>query len=369
MPLTDRANALHVRLVETRRSHRQIEHVLATLLAELDDGSLYRPLGYVSLAEYASEVLDLTARQARELARLGRRLPELPDLDAAMAAGELDWTKAREVARVATPATVAAWVARAKAVSCRTLEQQVAEAHVGHAPPEEGEVRAPARRRLVFEMEASDAEAVLDALAMLRARTDLKSSEVEDGALLAALARTALRDAEPVSAPTGEPYRIVVEHCPDCGRDTHPHGEVSETVAQEAPCDAEVIDMRPGPARGHATRTIPPAVRRAVFARDGWRCAVPGCCSRLWLHLHHWNPRARGGGHVEANLVTLCAAHHRAVHDGLIALERLADGRLVITHADGRRRVGPPSFHPRGSGAPLHGEVLPSDSSPPGSSA
>lgn len=342
-PMSDhpRARALHLRLVAARRAHRQSEHQLATLLAELDEASLYRPLGYVSLAEYAGKVLDLSSRQARELARLGRRLPALPELDAAMAAGELDWTKAREIARVANAETVAAWVARAREVSSRELERQVAVTHVGHPPPDEmADEPMPARRRLVFEMEASDAEAVFDVLAMLRAKAGLKASEVEDGALLAALARTMLREAEPVDAPTGEPYRVVVQHCPDCGRDTHPQGEVSETVASEARCDAEVIDMRPGPKRGHAASSIPPAVRCAVFVRDGWCCATPGCESRLWIHLHHWLPRSRGGGNDEDNLVTLCAAHHRALHDGTLALERLPDGRIRVTHGDGRTCVG-----------------------------
>lgn len=359
-----RARALHLRLVAARRAHRQAEHQLATLLAELDQASLYRPLGYVSLAEYAGKVLDLTPRQARELARLGRRLAVLPELDAAMAAGELDWTKAREVARVASPQTAAAWVARAREVTARELERQVAVTHVGHPPPEEMEDEpTPARRRLVFEMEASDAEAVFDALAVLRARSGLKASEVEDGALLAALARTMLREAEPVDAPTGEPYRVVVQVCPACGRDSHPQGEVSETVAAEARCDAEIIDLRPGPHRGRAASSVPPAVRRAVFARDGWCCAVPGCTSRLWLHLHHWKPRSQGGGNDEHNLVTLCAAHHRALHDGTLAIELLADGRIRVTHGDGRTCVGergrrgaavraPPPEGPRAGPAP-----------------
>jgi 5-methylcytosine-specific restriction endonuclease McrA len=39
-------------------------------------------------------------------------------------------------------------------------------------------------------------------------------------------------------------------------------------------------------------------VRRehAVFARDDWRCSVPGCSSFRNLHDHHIVARALGGG-------------------------------------------------------------------------
>ncbi len=60
-------------------------------------------------------------------------------------------------------------------------------------------------------------------------------------------------------------------------------------------------------------KPIPRAHR--VFARDGWRCTVPGCSSYASLHAHHLRFRSAGGGEELANLTTLCAAHHlRGVH-------------------------------------------------------
>ena len=90
-------------------------------LAELWEDGLFRPLGYASVEEYSAAVLDLTARQTRELLRIGRALPGLPLLSATMEAGELDWTKARELVRVLTPDNEEAWIALAKQVPCRVL--------------------------------------------------------------------------------------------------------------------------------------------------------------------------------------------------------------------------------------------------------
>jgi 5-methylcytosine-specific restriction endonuclease McrA len=192
----------------------------------------------------------------------------------------------------------------------------------------------------MFEVESADAEVLLQALAVLRARSDLKAGEVNDGALLAAMAREVVHDAERPEAPTGERYRVVIEHCPTCRRTVSPEAEVSDTIASEATCDAEIIEMRRGPEQGHMTRAIPPVMRRIVLHRAHWRCEVPHCSNRLWLDIHHVRPRSEGGRNVAENLGVVCCAHHRAVHDGALALYRTKDGALAVEHADGRRYVG-----------------------------
>jgi len=72
-------------------------------------------------------------------------------------------------------------------------------------------------------------------------------------------------------------------------------------------------------------------VRRShrVFARDGWRCVVPGCTSMRNLHDHHVVFRSAGGSDELANRVTLCAAHHlRGVHGESVRCLGRAPGAL-----------------------------------------
>ncbi len=341
----DDANTLHENLLANRRAHRQREHQLAVLLAEMADRRLYAELGYASVFDYADRVLDLPARQARDLIRIGRHLPDLPTLAAALADGHLGWTKAREVVSVATPETEAAWVARAVAVPSRVLEQQVARARVGELPPEvpPDPERGPERRRVAFDIQAADLEVLRQALGLMRAQLGVDAAEVDDGVLVAELARQFLdRQAEPSDPPTGERYRVVIQTCPECG-DTHaPLDDVSDTVAAEAACDAEVIDMAPGPTQARSTRVIAPVLRKKLLNRAKWRCEVPGCCGRLWLDVHHLRARADGGGNGVRNLVVLCSGHHRAVHAGGLALERDPDERMIVTHRNGESRRGPP---------------------------
>ncbi len=277
-------------------------------------------------------------------------MPELPRLNAALAAGEVDWTKAREVVRVATAETDASWTERAKTMSARVIERKVAAARIGDPAPTgdaDPELR-PARARHSFEMEAADAEVLYQALALLRARRDLGREEIDDGVLLACMARQLIATADPADtanataeSPTGERYRIVLQQCPSCQRFDAPDAEVSETIAAEGACDAEIIDMRPGPNEGHATRAIPPVLRRKVLHRAGWTCEVPACRNRLWLDVHHTEPWVECRRHDVGKRLVVCGAHHRAIHNGFLSVSVQPDGRVAVGHADGRTSVGP----------------------------
>jgi len=89
-------------------------------------------------------------------------------------------------------------------------------------------------------------------------------------------------------------------------------------------------DVRPRRAR----QDVPPALRRAVLARDR-HCRVPGCSHATFLDVHHIQPLSEGGRNEAANLLGICSAHHRATHRGELLIERDADGTLTFHHADG----------------------------------
>jgi hypothetical protein len=85
---------------------------------------------------------------------------------------------------------------------------------------------------------------------------------------------------------------------------------------------------------GARTRTIPPALRRALHYRDG-SCRFPGCGVRFGQghHIDHW---ADGGPTTLSNLVLLCRRHHRAVHEEGFQVDQQLDGELRFRRPDGR---------------------------------
>jgi hypothetical protein len=84
---------------------------------------------------------------------------------------------------------------------------------------------------------------------------------------------------------------------------------------------------------GARTRTIPPALRRALEHRDQG-CRFPGCGRRFGQghHIRHW---AHGGPTTLSNLTMLCRRHHRAVHEEGFQVERQPDGELSFRRPDG----------------------------------
>jgi HNH endonuclease/Domain of unknown function (DUF222) len=126
---------------------------------------------------------------------------------------------------------------------------------------------------------------------------------------------------------------------------THVSAETSQRLA----CDATRVVMRHDPDGrvtevGARTRTIPPALRRALEHRDKG-CRFPGCGRPFGQghHIRHW---AHGGPTKLSNLTMLCRRHHRAVHEEGFQVERQADGELCFRRPDGRLLAESPALPP-----------------------
>src|SRR6186713_2927480 len=78
----------------------------------------------------------------------------------------------------------------------------------------------------------------------------------------------------------------------------------------------------------------PPALRRAILARDHRCCRVPGCRNAAFVDLHHLHLRSEGGPNHPQNLITLCGAHHRAAHRGQLVVDGTAT-EVRFRHGDG----------------------------------
>jgi hypothetical protein len=107
---------------------------------------------------------------------------------------------------------------------------------------------------------------------------------------------------------------------------------VSAETSRRLCCDAAVVRVqrsRDGSVLdvGRRTRTIPPALRRALEVRDGG-CRFPGCGLRFTEghHIVHWGD---GGETKLSNLVLLCRFHHRAVHEEGFRVKMGRDGQTV----------------------------------------
>ena len=123
--------------------------------------------------------------------------------------------------------------------------------------------------------------------------------------------------------------RCEIEHCTAIAAET----------ARRLCCDTGIVPVVDGPngeplSVGRRTRSIPPAVRRALSNRDR-RCRFPGCTATQSLRGHHVQHWAEGGETSLDNLILLCPTHHRLVHKGGFDVQRIDDGAFRFTNACG----------------------------------
>jgi hypothetical protein len=307
---------------------------------------------------------------------VARALATLPRLAQALSRGEVSYSKVRAITRVATPDTEERLLGVARAGTAVHVERIVRGwRYVDRLAEAEDSARRHQRRALHVYTDdegmviirgrlAPEVGAVLmQALAAGRealyqqARratfSDSPGSELErppieqqDADAMALLAETALHHGiDP--GPPGERYQVVVHVDAAVLADAEQPGQsvleegtrVPAGTSQRLACDASRVIMQHD-ASGRIveiaarTRTIPPALRRALHARDR-TCRFPGCGGRFGQghHIRHW---AQGGPTTLSNLALLCRRHHRAVHEEGYQVERLPDGELRFAHPTGR---------------------------------
>ena len=118
------ARLLEGQLARLVRANGFIDRRIGRGLDALHAGQLYRHLGYVRLADYATERLGMSLRRCQSLLKTERALRDLPSVSAALEAGSLGVSKAQVLAGIATPETQEIWLARAGTQTVRQLEAQ-----------------------------------------------------------------------------------------------------------------------------------------------------------------------------------------------------------------------------------------------------
>jgi 5-methylcytosine-specific restriction endonuclease McrA len=344
---------------------------LLTLIREFDARGGWNT-GFRSCAHWLSWRVGLELGAAREYVRVARALATLPLLAEALGCGELSYSKVRALTRVATPETEARLLAVGRAGATCHVERivrgwrrvdrltEAREAKRRHASralhvhqDEDGMVVI--RGRLEPEIGALVMQALAAARETLyqttRAAATDRASEPptmaqQQADALALIAETALHHELDPGAP-GERYQVVLHVDAPVLADRDQPGQsvledgthVSAETSERLTCDASRILMRHDREGrvvevGARTRTIPPALRRALQHRDQG-CRFPGCGVRIGQghHIRHW---AQGGPTTLSNLAILCRRHHRAVHEEGYHVERRSDGGLRFARPDGQ---------------------------------
>jgi hypothetical protein len=372
------------------------EYRFLALVEAFDREGGWQGEGIHSCAHWLNWRCGLSLGVAREKVRVARALPELPQISEAFREGRLSYSKVRAMTRVANPKNEPTLLNVAFHGTAQHVETQVRlYRHVKRREALEQENHRHAHRELSWHVDdsgywvfrgrltAEQGAVIAKALeaAMERAweerrgepeavekaieRAECISGFAEPVAqrradALERVARSYLAGPE-ANDSTGDRYLINLHtdfatlRADGAGAESNleDQAEIPAETSRRLACDASLIQwLEKEEAEplsvGRKTRSIPPAIRRALQRRDGG-CRFPGCCARRFVDAHHVRHWADGGETRMDNLVLLCRRHHRLVHEGGFGLNAASEGGFRFTLPNGTPLPNAPAGRSRGN--------------------
>jgi len=352
-------------LIETRALKDRVEAVFAEGLRRFDQSGEYAADGAIDLVAWLRSKCKLSGGAAAERVGIARQLQHLPQTSKAFATGELGYQHVAVLARTAEHLG-AAIVRKAEASLLALADTMDPGQFTGVAKNFEHRIDAQAalteanrahQRRYLTISEPLDGIVRIDGLL-----------DAEAGALVRNAVNAGLPPARDDDRTPGQRRadrlvelcqpRVVVGSADGAGPRPHliirttvdtligaagsPGAELdggiipTETVRRIA-CDAAISRIiGKGELEAEltrASRSTPPATRRALAARD--RGCVAEHCNRppQWTDTHHVKHWIDDGPTTMSNLILLCRPHHRKVHEGGWGLQRLTTGRWALVRA------------------------------------
>lgn len=317
-------------------------------LAEIDQRGTYEDAGYLSTTAWLRHRCRISAHEATKRVHRARSLAAMPATRAAYQDGHLTHSVIDQLssARARHPDVFAgheaALVGEVRRLGPRDASRLIAywrQALDHH--DEDGAARHRRRRLSIvstfegmvhgeFELDPEGGEVVMTALQALSETTDRSDERTPAQRRADALVDLCRDYLDHGDAPVrgGEKPHITLlvsletlEHRSGRPCELEQAGVISAGAARRIACDAgisrlitngtsEPLDV------GRRTRTIPPAIRRALMVRDGG-CVIAGCDRPArWCDAHHIQHWLDGGSTALENLELLCRRHHRMQHEG-----------------------------------------------------
>ena len=360
---------------------------LLEMICEFDQDEHWHLDGICSCAHWLNWKCGIGMNAAREKVRVANALGELPKIAASFAKGEISYSKVRAMTRVATADNEDYLLMIAQHGTAYHMEtlvrkyrrakklQELQEANKQHDErslevfyENDGsitlQVRLPAEKGALvlkaIELAMEEEEKVE---ARLKSRADddegidpAMSGELEDEHIpfdhrradaLTNIAESYLANG-PASSSSADRYQVVLHVSAetltnDEGDISHIEDgpRVSAETSRRICCDAGISvlseDEDGTPLNiGRKSRIIPPAMRRALKARDE-NCRFPGCTHKYYIDGHHIKHWSDGGETSLDNLVQLCRHHHRLVHEGGFTCTKNSEGKIEFRNPEGIR--------------------------------
>ncbi|RLA39567.1 MAG: hypothetical protein DRR42_27030, partial [Gammaproteobacteria bacterium] len=349
----------------TRRTLDQLEediislstHINATeyeflvLVREFDLRQGWKAYHFNSCAEWLNMKCGIAPGTAREKIRVANALFDLTATSLAFQKGDLSYSKARSLTRIATPQNEEQLLDYAIPATALQVEDHCRELRNVQRDTSTVDANRLHQQRFLsrslhgdgsmtisVELPRESGELVMKALELALKEMELNpdtfegeaiETEIEDSHLakqadaLVQMAKGYLAGGKDKKSSTADHYQVMVHVDEEVLRHS-----ATETSKSDLPCetirrlccDSGIVvvsqDKKGNPlnvSRKH--RVVQPPLKRALLARDKC-CRFPGCTHEKWLDAHHVEHWADGGETSLDNTILLCSKHHRLLHEG-----------------------------------------------------
>mgnify|MGYP001813813455 CR=1 FL=1 len=367
----------------TRRNLDQLEadiislasHINATeyeflvLVREFDLRQGWKAYHFNNCAEWLNMKCGIAPGTAREKIRVANALFDLTATSAAFQKGDLSYSKARELTRVATPATEEKLLEYAIPATALQVENYCRQLRNAQRDASTVDANALHKRRCLtrslhgdgsmtisIELPKETGDLVMKALELAMGELARESdafecekataidpeedADTEENSLLARqadalvqMAKGYLAGGTETTSSSADHYQVLVHVDEEELRQKPAESSKSDLPSEPVRrlcCDGSLVAITKNKngdplnvSRRH--RVVQPPLRRALIARDKC-CRFPGCTHDKWLDAHHVEHWADGGETSLDNTVLLCSTHHRLLHEGGFQIRRGSEG-------------------------------------------
>jgi len=384
----------HERVIELERMADGITELVAhldagtfqllELICEFDRNEGWEGPGIQSCAHWLNWKCGMSMGPARERVRVARALPELPGISAAFREGRVSYSKVRAMTRVATAQNEGALLQVALGGTATHVETQVrlyrrtkridalGEENLRHGhrelswyidddnywvfkgrfTAEQGVLLQKALEAAGDQLFAEQHNVPQDVPAEISANVPMDRTTPEPVSQQRADAFARVVDGFLASVTSdqsgGDRYLVNVhtdiETLKQDGQgaesEIEDRGFIPAETSRRMACDCSIVHWQENKqgeplSIGRKTRSIPPAIRRALKRRDQG-CRFPGCTCKRFVDAHHIQHWADGGETSMHNLVLLCRIHHRLVHEAGYGIQVEAGRAAVFSLPDGK---------------------------------
>jgi hypothetical protein len=306
------------RLSDLVKQSRRVEADVVAHIGEVELRRLYAQEACSSMFEYCRRVLGLRENEAYLRITVARAAREFPQLLPMLRDGRLHLSGIARLAPHLTRQNADEVLKRASGMSYREVRELVCELE---PKPDV----APTIRKLPSRASSTNATAV--ELGAHRVESSRLNSRTAPEPARRAEVEPLAQDRHLVRFTASTELRKKLERLQALMRSSVPDGDLARLIDIAVSEKLERIEARrfartrkPRQRLGETdttphSRHIPAAVRRAVHARDGGRCAFRDkrgrrCAKRHDLEFHHKKPFGRGGDHSPSNLTLMCRTHN-----------------------------------------------------------